>query len=103
MGIKRLLVLSLVLVGCSSPEPADVTASNESNDEFFDQRCAVCHGSDGKACLSGASDLSTSTLKDEDIKEIIENGKNAMPPFKVMIDSEETLKNTIEHVKSLRK
>jgi mono/diheme cytochrome c family protein len=103
MGIKQVVVLSLVLVGCSSPEPAEGNASSVSGEVFFNQRCAECHGLDGKASIAGATDLSASTLKDEDIKDIIENGKNGMPPFKIMLDSEEVLNNTIEHVKSLRK
>ena len=101
MGI-RLLVVCVVLVGCSQPEVSSVGGEHLSGEDFFMECCASCHGVDGKAGLSGAGDLSKSALTDEEIRAIIKNGKNAMPPFKAQIEEGETLDEVIEFVKSLK-
>lgn len=71
--------------------------------QIYLQHCAVCHGEDGKLGVSGAKDLSVSTLKDAEIVAIIENGRKGMPPMKELIGTVENMAATVEHVKSLRK
>lgn len=71
--------------------------------ELYLERCTACHGSDGKLGASGAKDLSVSKMTESEIREIILEGKNAMPPFKHQIESEETLNEMVEFVKSFKK
>jgi len=56
--------------------------TSESGKNIFDSQCANCHGSDGKLGLSGAKDLTLSTLSHEEKVALITNGKNAMRSFK---------------------
>ncbi len=101
MGLKRLLFIGLLAVSCGQPEVIG-TDKHVSGSDFFKQRCAECHGLDGKACISDATDLSKSTLEDAEIKEVIENGRNGMPPFGIQIKDDKTVEELVELVKTLR-
>jgi mono/diheme cytochrome c family protein len=68
----------------------------------FKAYCVNCHGEDGKLMVAGAKDLSVSQLSDEEVKNIILNGKNAMAPYKNVL-AEPELNNVVEYVKSLRR
>lgn len=46
---------------------------------LYNAQCIVCHGNDGKLNLSGAKDLTISTMTGEEVINVIKNGKNAMP------------------------
>jgi mono/diheme cytochrome c family protein len=51
--------------------------------ELYEANCALCHGNDGKLGLSGAKDISASTLDVAAIKELILHGKGLMPAARV--------------------
>ena len=76
------LVLGLLLTSCSSneggstDEPAEVSGA-----QLYQENCVICHGDDGKAGISGATDLSMSSLSEDSIKHYILQGKKSMPPF----------------------
>ncbi len=95
------------MVSCSNNESkADVLppeTPEEKGASLFIVHCAACHGEDGKLGASGAKDLTMSKLSDEEIEKIIVNGKNAMPPMKVILENKENLALVIKHVKSFRK
>lgn len=98
-------ILFLGLFSCSESikemDNYDVT-THLSGVKFYEQRCAICHGTDGKLGLSDAKDLSKSNLSDKDVENIINDGKNGMPPFGHTIESDSTLIELIEHIKLLR-
>jgi mono/diheme cytochrome c family protein len=50
---------------------------------LYEVNCASCHGGDGKLGMSGAKDLSVSTLDTNGMKEIIIHGKGVMPAAQV--------------------
>lgn len=50
--------------------------------------CQSCHGTDGALGLSGAKDLRVSTLTTEEKKDLIRNGKGAMPAQTQLTDAE---------------
>jgi mono/diheme cytochrome c family protein len=95
------------LVSCSSNQtqkdilPAETP--QEKGASLFLIHCASCHGEDGKLGASGAKDLTSSKLSDKEITNIINNGKNAMPPMNVLLENKENIGLVIKHVKSLRK
>lgn len=62
---------------------------------LFEQKCAMCHGNDGKLGLSGAKDLTATTMDITSIKEVILKGKNMMAPVSV---SEEEATSIAEYV-----
>lgn len=62
--------------------------------------CTLCHGNDGKLNLSGAKDLSLSTLtRDEMIRQVSE-GKGAMMAYKNVLTRRE-IEAVVDHVRTL--
>jgi mono/diheme cytochrome c family protein len=109
MVLKGIAFFSIVLFlfSCSGKNSNDAVLPGETPEEkgasLFIMHCASCHGEDGKLGASGAKDLSVSKLSDKEIENIINNGKNAMPPMKVLLENKENIDLVINHVKSLRK
>lgn len=100
------ICLSVLLVSCGSSsievekEEAFVLPDGE---KLFIQSCASCHGCDGTLGMSGALDLSKSTMTFNEMKFVIEKGKGAMPRFKEMLSKEGELDAVVEHVRTLKK
>jgi cytochrome c6 len=75
--MKRILfaVAALSLAGAARADAA-----------LFAQKCASCHGKDGKPSAvgqkMGAKDLSATTLSEKDIAAVISGGKGKMPAYK---------------------
>ncbi|GAA3918637.1 hypothetical protein GCM10022406_01540 [Hymenobacter algoricola] len=64
----------------AAPPTAD--AGLEAGKAIFTQRCAVCHGPDGKKGLNGAHDLTKSNLNATGRVYLVTNGLGLMPSFK---------------------
>ena len=109
MVLRTLIITGflILLASCSNNEPqVDVLPTEtpqEKGGSLFLIHCASCHGEDGKLGASGAKDLTSSKLSDKEITNIINNGKNAMPPMNVLLENKENIDLVIKHVKSLRK
>ncbi len=56
---------------------------------LFTANCVQCHGEDGQLGLAGSKNLTISQLDEEGITNIILNGKNAMPPYKKILNQQE--------------
>ena len=69
---------------------------------LFTQKCAMCHGKDGKGSPTGlkmgAKDLTTLKLGEGEIEKVVENGKGKMMPFKGKL-SPEQIKGVAKYVK----
>lgn len=69
---------------------------------LYAQKCAVCHGKDGKGSPAGlkmgAKDLTTLKLGEGEIEKVIEDGKGKMVPFKGKL-SPEQIKAVAKYVK----
>jgi len=99
------IILSLALFGCSQSVEKlnkEDTQEHQGGVKFYQQRCDVCHGPDGKLGVSEAKDLSKSTISESEVEQIVKNGKGAMPPFEHALESDSTLIELVEHIKSLR-
>lgn len=59
----------------AAPQTATVGMDGKA---LYEANCKLCHGSDGKAMLAGALDLSVTSLDENGIKEVILNGRNLM-------------------------
>lgn len=96
-----------LLISCSSGNLSEDTnkesAPKVAGEELFEMNCAVCHGLDGKANISGAKDLSVSQFSDAEIMTIIKNGKNGMPPVSEIATSKQKMQEIVGYVKGLRK
>ena len=98
------LVLGLLLTSCSSNEGTSTDEPIEvSGAQLYQENCVICHGDDGKAGISGATDLSMSSLSEDSIKHYILQGKKSMPPFSFLFGKDnEALNDVVTHVKELR-
>jgi mono/diheme cytochrome c family protein len=96
-----------LLTACSSgnlkEDAAKKNAPKVAGEELFEMNCAICHGLDGTANVSGAKDLSVSQLSTAEIMKIIKNGKNGMPPMPEIAASKQKMQEIVEYVKGLRK
>lgn len=78
-----------------------VVAGNRKGKLIFKQYCVACHGADGKLGISGAKDLSISTLDLAERINQVTNGKGLMTPYKDIL-SEDQIKAVCEYVEELR-
>jgi len=93
MVLRKLALFScvLILVSCSSNETRNDDSSPEiiNGENLYDSNCATCHLVTGEGGISGAKDLRITKLDSVGIKRMVQNGKNAMMPFKEMLSDEE--------------
>lgn len=89
---------SVLLAQATTPSPAPVTG--RSPQEIFEQRCAKCHGNDGKAQTKKGRELKAKDFTkpkfqqhttDKEIVDAITDGlrKKKMPAFKNKLSPEE--------------
>ncbi len=62
------------------------TALAQEAPQLYQQKCAACHGKDGKGTAvglkMGAKDFATANLSEAEMTKVITDGKNKMPAFK---------------------
>ncbi|MFY7938399.1 MAG: c-type cytochrome [Flavobacterium sp.] len=94
--MNKLTYLFIVLLFCLSCEVEKVNNPLENvqkqtltGKEIFEERCVVCHGSNGKLGFNGAKDLTISKLTLNTIIEQVTNGKNAMAGYKNILSDTE--------------
>jgi len=101
-------VLGLVLFACQSPtdisDKLDETEQSTqlTGEQLFITHCSSCHGLDGKLGVSGASDLSKSTLSIQEVNTILLNGRNSMPAMNEMLETTANKDSVINYVIQLR-
>lgn len=84
-----------------APAAATTSATNRKGKLVYKQYCVACHGADGKLGVSGAKDLSASTISLEERINQVTNGKGLMTPYKDIL-SEEQIKSVCEYIVELR-
>ena len=88
--MKNIFLIFSVLIFFSCGGEKKTNADGSPNGkQLYEDNCSICHGGDGKAGVSEAKDLSTSTMSLEEAISVIENGKGKMTPFKEMMNEKE--------------
>jgi cytochrome c6 len=99
--IKQLVLTGLALLCLPvllSPVTSATAVPLEDGAALFVQKCALCHGKDGKGLpqwrAKGQPDFTDahfqSSVTDQQISEVIHNGKGKfMPPFKAKLSDEQ--------------
>lgn len=104
--ISSWLFSALIVSSCSNnqveTDQTDLTEDQLSGEVLFMNHCASCHGADGKLGVSGASDLSSSQMSVEEIRDILENGRKGMPVMKEILGSKENLESVSNYVIELK-
>lgn len=109
--MKKILVFALLatlVYACSQSEGDKV--ANESTaatpkvdgEKVYKTYCVTCHGLYGDMGASGAFNLQTSALSVEQRIEVITNGRNAMTPFKDLLNADK-IKAVAEYTLTLKK
>jgi|JI9StandDraft_1071089.scaffolds.fasta_scaffold36624_3 mono/diheme cytochrome c family protein len=92
-----LLLLACSAAGGASPEKKEPATPGE---VIFKSQCVMCHGRNGNLQISGAKDLTKSTLTEEEMIAIVTNGRGGMVGFGKTL-SKEQVEQVVEHVRSL--
>lgn len=99
--------------GCGGSSPAEssedlgsgsrsaVVVAPEEAQKVYEQKCSLCHGTDGRKMLAGAPDLALSTLDREAVVGLIKYGKGTMPPHKDVLTAE-MIEALADHVETLK-
>lgn len=95
-GILLSVYASLLLMQCgseTSEQPVDDTSVGEGNvssgQSLYSQQCQLCHGADGTLGASGAANLTSSSLTEKEVQEIVKNGKGRMTAFDGLLSEKE--------------
>lgn len=110
-NMKKILVFALLatLVYACSQSEGDKVASESTaaapkvdGEKVYKTYCVTCHGLYGDMGASGAFNLQTSVLSVEQRIEVITNGRNAMTPFKDLLNADK-IKAVAEYTLTLKK
>lgn len=99
-----LLAAGCILYSCGNNGVQAETTATEAQvngSQIFADNCVVCHGKDGKAGISGATDLSKSRLTHAQVVEVITKGRNGMRAFSELTKAE--IEAVAWYVETLRK
>lgn len=91
--LLSLIVLLFSIVSCDSGQRKNnhpgVKPDAAATKKLYDQKCAICHGFDGKQQYAGAKNISITSMNKSEIITQIAEGKGTMPPQKDVLTSEE--------------
>ncbi len=102
--IPAIYALAAVAIFCP------LTRADDSGAPLYKQKCAVCHGADGKGdtAVSKANklrDLASADVRkqtDDELAGIIGNGKGKMPAYGKSLKPEQ-IKELVAYIRSLKK
>lgn len=103
--MTRILTIAVVLLSSAAFVSAQTGGKN-----IFTSKCAICHGPDGRGNTSIGRNLNIADLhspdvqkmSDADLKTVITNGKNKMPPFKGKL-TDAQMSDVISYIRELGK
>lgn len=96
------LVVGTAVYSCGGGSEQAKSITADPGAQLYNDNCVVCHGVDGKAGMTGATDLSTSVLSHENTVGVITSGRNTMRPFGSQFAKDE-IEAIAKYVESLRK
>src|SRR5215472_7017201 len=103
--MKRILMLIFLPLSFAA-----LAAAENPGKAVFASKCALCHGPDGKGNTSIGKSLKIADLHSTDVqklsndelKTVVTNGKNKMPPFKGKLTDAQVLQ-VINYIRELGK
>lgn len=100
--ISALVIFSCNKSGDEKPKdkPVKPKLSASSGQDIYTKYCRLCHGSNGKAGISGSADLSISVLTPQEKINVITNGRKGMTAFKDQLTPEQ-IKLVADYIETL--
>lgn len=96
------IVGAVTMFACSGGSDGNVAqAGNSDAKKLYMTNCASCHGEQGNLGLSGAADLTKSTLSTQEKIQIVTNGKGAMMPYRELLNPQQ-IEAVVAHVETLK-
>ncbi len=105
MSINMVLTgccVTLLMAACdtdNATSSSDITAGDPGTAIYLSS-CTMCHGRDGNLGMSGAKDLTQSTLTQEEMVAIVTHGKGGMASFEKMLSTKE-IGEVVDHIRTL--
>lgn len=99
--LTGLAMLVLACGGGTTTSSDGPPGAGSRGEALFKTHCTLCHGKDGKLGVSGAKDLSVSSLTKEEMTALVTNGKGAMAAYKNVLTKAE-IEAVVEHVRTLQ-
>ena len=107
--MKKLLIFfvicsSVFLTNCSKPEKSSSTPTKVAalpGEEIYTKYCKLCHGTKGDLGLSGAANLSISSLSVAEVNVVVTEGRKAMQAWKGTLTPEQ-IQQVSDYVMTLR-
>ncbi len=90
-----------LMVGCGNDPGATTTRPVSPGEKVYQMHCVLCHGKDGTFGISGAKDLTRSTLTSTEMTALVTDGKGAMMPYRNVLTKAE-IEAVVEHVRTLQ-
>ena len=106
MAMRSLMLAVLValvaLVACSASGSSGVEQQHASTpgESLYKSQCVMCHGRKGNLNMSGAKDLTISTLTEQEMIAVVTHGRGGMIGFNMTL-SQEQIKEVVAHVRTL--
>ena len=101
----RLLLTASAAVVLTIP---NVWAADQATADLYKAKCQSCHGADGKATAIGKKlgakdfqDPDVAKLSEAEMANIVEQGKNKMPPYKGKL-TDDQIKALVSYIKQLK-
>jgi len=109
MSIATITCFSLLLLANIAGASSTSNQTSDTAQTVFKQRCAKCHGEDGRGNTETGKSLKVKNLRsvavqklsNKQLASVIKNGKSNMPPFKYVMRDDE-INSLVEYVRSLR-
>ena len=100
--VLAVLVALIALVACSATGGSEIEEQHISTpgEQIFKNQCVMCHGRKGNLNMSGAKDLTTSALTEDEMVAIVSHGRGGMIGFNMTL-SQEQIKEVVAHVRTL--
>ena len=103
MSLKMIVpscCIALIMAACGNATNAADNSTADPGTAIYNSRCTMCHGRDGDLGMSGAKDLTKSTLTKEEMVAVVTHGKGGMIGFEKMLSTKE-IDEVVDHVRTL--
>ena len=100
--VRGICSIALVLKACGDggTDNANNEGSTDPGTFIYNSNCVMCHGRDGNLGMSGAKDLTKSTLGKGEMIAVVTNGRGGMIGFKTMLSKQE-IDEVVDHARTL--